>query len=184
MLESLLMPYLDKLGQTVYSNEHVTYLNFEDLQPEEIFAEIKKCVEKVFPNGKYKEDMISFRIFISYFGMNIVISMFASMKQDTIIIEVQNRHSDDNYKFCEYYRKIHSYFDPSVSEYTTSLSSFSLLDLPDLDPYPDSDHEEHLYYFIKNLIYYIYFIIILFTSLLLNGFSNISLKILYFSLLF
>ena len=36
MLESLLMPYLDKLGQTIYSNEHVTYLSFEDLQPEEI----------------------------------------------------------------------------------------------------------------------------------------------------
>ena len=36
MLESLLMPYLEKLGQTVYSNELVTYLSFEDLQPEEI----------------------------------------------------------------------------------------------------------------------------------------------------
>ena len=36
MLESLLIPYLDKLGQTVYSNDRVTYLSFEDLQPEEI----------------------------------------------------------------------------------------------------------------------------------------------------
>jgi hypothetical protein len=36
MLESLLIPYLDKLGQTVYSNDRITYLSFEDLQPEEI----------------------------------------------------------------------------------------------------------------------------------------------------
>jgi chemotaxis protein histidine kinase CheA len=36
MLESLLMPYLDRLGQTIYSNDRVTYLSFEDLQPEEI----------------------------------------------------------------------------------------------------------------------------------------------------
>ena len=36
LLESLLLPYLDKLGKTVYSNERVTYLSFEDLQPEEI----------------------------------------------------------------------------------------------------------------------------------------------------
>jgi flagellar biosynthesis GTPase FlhF len=35
-LESLLLPYLEKLGKTVYSNERVTYLSFEDLQPEEI----------------------------------------------------------------------------------------------------------------------------------------------------
>ena len=36
MLESLLIPYLEKLGKTVYSNDRVTYLSFEDLQPEEI----------------------------------------------------------------------------------------------------------------------------------------------------
>jgi len=36
LLESLLMPYLERLGKTIYSNDRVTYLSFEDLQPEEI----------------------------------------------------------------------------------------------------------------------------------------------------
>jgi hypothetical protein len=63
MLESLLIPYLDKLGQTVYSNDRVTYLSFEDLQPEEILnladiVEVEYESPELIPASDKEEDEV------------------------------------------------------------------------------------------------------------------------------
>ena len=61
LLESLLLPYLERLGKTVYSNEKVTYLSFEDLQPEEILK-LADIAEVEYQSPELKLDQAKLKV--------------------------------------------------------------------------------------------------------------------------
>ena len=52
ILESILIPYLEHLGETIHDNNYITYRSFEDLQPNEVLD----ILDKVEINGYISDD--------------------------------------------------------------------------------------------------------------------------------